>query len=84
MHVRLFEALADISYFVGREIVDDDDAARPHFEDQALREPWLEHSAGYGTREQLWNQDGVMGQPGDEGQRHPVAVRYFGEEFLAF
>lgn len=83
MHARLFEALADTSYFVGREIVDDDDAARPHFRDQAFREPLVEDNAGHRTREQLRSQDGVMGQPGDEGRGHPVTVRHFGEEFLA-
>jgi hypothetical protein len=83
MHARVFEALADTSYFVGREIVDDDDAARPHFRDQAFREPLLEDCAGHRTWEQLWSQDGVMGQPGDEGRCHPVTMRHFGEEFLA-
>lgn len=83
MHAGLFEALADTSHFVGRKIIDDNDAARPHFGDQAFREPLVEDSAGHRTREQLWSQDGVMGQAGDEGRRHPVTVRHFGEELLA-
>lgn len=73
----------DAGDFVGRQIVDDDDAARQHLGDQTFFEPLLEDHAGHGTRQQLRGEDGVMGQAGQERRRHPVAVWRFADKFLA-
>lgn len=83
VHACIFQALTNAGYLVCRKIVDDDGAAGPHFGDQAFFEPLLEDRARHRARQQLRGEDAVMGQAGDEGGRHPVAVRNLGEELLA-
>jgi hypothetical protein len=83
VHSRAFEAFADTGNFVGGQVIDDDDATRHHFGDQALFKPLAEDHAGHRAWEQLRGEDAVMRQPCDKGGRHPVTVRGLGEELLA-
>lgn len=83
LHPGVFKALSDAGRLVRGEIIDDDDASRLHFRDQAFLEPLAKDRAGHGAWEQLRRQDGIVRQPRDEGRRQPVAVRGLGEQFLA-
>lgn len=83
MHLSVFEALADACHLVGRQVVDDDDAARHHFGDQAFLQPLAEDHAVHRAWQKLWGEDAVMDQSGDKGRGHPVTMGCFGEQLLA-
>lgn len=80
----MFEAFADTCDFVGGQVIDDHDAPQSHFRDQTLFQPLAEDPAGHRAWEQLWGQNAAMRQSGDKSGRHPVAMRDFGKELLAF
>ena len=79
-HARVFKAFADTGNLVGGEIIDDNDASRLHFWDQAFVQPLTEDHAGHRAWQQLRGQDAIMRQPGDKSGGHPVAVWGFGEQ----
>lgn len=83
VHACRLQALANAGHLMCGQIINDDDAARPHFRDQTFLEPLLEDCAGHRAREQLRGENAVMSQTGNEGGCHPMAVWYLGEELLA-
>ena len=84
VHSGAFEAFENTSNFVGRQVIDDDYASRPHFGDQAFLQPLAKDHAGHRAWQQLRGQDAVMRQPCNKGGRHPVPMRGLGKELLAF
>ena len=77
------EHLADTAALMAAEIVEDDDAARLQFRDQELRGPCGEALTSDRAVKHARGNDAVMAQPGDEGQRFPVAMRRLAGQRLA-
>ena len=67
MHPGGFKTLPDARDFVGRQIVNDDDATLFHLGDEALFEPLLEDHSGHRAGQKLRGQDAIMNKSGDEG-----------------
>lgn len=68
---------------VAAEIVEDDDIAGIEGWCQALLDPGGEGNAVDRAIEHEGRDDAVVAQPGEEGQRLPMAMRYSGEKRLA-
>lgn len=66
-----------------RQVVADDNAARPHLGDQVFDEPLPEDAAVHRSVDQHRREDAIVLEPGDEGGRHPVAMRRLAVERLA-
>lgn len=80
---RRLEELAHLASLVAAEIVDDDDGARLQLGDQELLDLCGEAVAVDRPVEHARRDDAVVPEPGDEGQRLPMAVRHLVEQGLA-
>lgn len=78
-----FNGVRHTGDFVGGEIVQHDNVARPQHRHQALLHPGQEGRAVDGTVEDRRRRDAVMAQGGEEGGGLPVAVGDMSDQAMA-